>query len=318
VVSERSDPLQQTLSESFRSDLDSAILRTLFYADVFQFPMRIEEIHRFLIGCAVPLETVEAALTQSAWLAEHIEMADGYVALRERDYPIPQRAAREAASAVLWAQAQRWGAVLARLPFVRMVALTGALAMRNAENLDDDLDFLIVTTPRRVWTARAAAILLVRLARLFGVHLCPNYVLAETALTQDRQDLYMAHEIAQMIPLSGVVIYEAMRQANRWAAAYLPNAPARAEAESEQHPQGHWLQRMAERVLGGAVGDALERWEQNRKIRKFAAQSHSARTAAQLDADHVKGHFNDYGQPTLERYQKRLKRYHLEDNGLPS
>jgi hypothetical protein len=275
--------------------------------------MRIEEIHHFLIGCSASMHAVESSLTRSAWLRDHIEIVDGYVALQERDYAINQRVAREAASALLWIQARRWGAILARLPFVRMVAVTGALAMRNAESPDDDLDFLIVTTPRRVWTARAMAIILVRLARLFGVHLCPNYVLAETALGQDRQDLYMAHEIAQMIPLSGFAIYAAMRRANRWVTAYLPNAQAPYYDAPEVRRWGQLVQRIAERVLNGSIGDTFEKWEQNRKIRKFAPQSHRATASAQLDADHVKGHFHDYGYPTLERYRERLKRYHLED-----
>ncbi len=293
-------------------DIDAAILRTLVYADIFQFPMRVDEIHCFLIGCHVSMAAVESSLAHSAWLRDHIEIVDSYVALRERDYAINQRASREAASAILWVRARRWGAILARLPFVRMVALTGALAMRNAEGPDDDLDFLIVTAPRRVWTARAAAIVMVRLARLFGVHLCPNYVLAETALQQDRQDLYMAHEIAQMIPLSGFAVYKAMREANHWMTGYLPNAQAPTYAEPGIRGRGKLFQRLVERVLNGAIGDAFEKWEQNRKIRRFASQSQRANASAQLDADHVKGHFNDYGYPTLEDYRKRLGRYHLE------
>jgi hypothetical protein len=256
--------------------------------------------------------TVESSLAHSAWLRDHIEIAGSYVALRERDYAINQRAAREAASAILWVRARRWGTILARLPFVRMVALTGALAMRNAESPNDDLDFLIVTAPRKVWTARAAAIVIVRLARLFGVQLCPNYVLAETALEQDRRDLYTAHEIAQMIPLSGFAVYKAMREANHWTMGYLPNAQAPTDAEPEPHGRGKLLQWIAERVLSGVIGDAFEKWEQNRKIRRFAPQAQRADASAQLDADHVKGHFNDYGYSTLEDYYKRLRRYHLE------
>jgi hypothetical protein len=194
-----------------------------------------------------------------------------------------------------------------------MVALTGSLAMRNTQSPDDDLDFLIVTAPCRVWTARAAAVVMVRLARLFGVRLCPNYVLAETALQQDRQDLYMAHEIAQMIPLRGFAIYEAMRRANYWMTGYLPNAQAPYYSEPEIRGPGRRFQQITERVLNGVMGDAFEKWEQNRKIRRFAAQSRRAKASAQLDADHVKGHFDDYGCPTLEGYRERLRRYYLED-----
>ena len=294
-------------------ELDSAILRTVLYADVFEFPMRVEEIHFFLIGCSAPREAVDSALAHSAWLQQYVGIIHGYVLLRRRDYTVELRKTREAASVRLWQQARRWGAVLARLPFVRMVALTGALAMRNAENDADDLDFFIVTAPHRVWTARAASIVMVRLARLGGVHLCPNYILAETALEQDRKDLFMAHEIAQMIPLSGFDTYDAMRKANPWTSGYLPNAQTPFYREQATDLPGRFLQRLAELLLGGALGDAFEKWERNRKIRRFAAQLQRANASAQLDADHVKGHFNDYGYPTLDHYHEGLKRYGLDD-----
>ena len=128
--------------------------------------------------------------------------------------------------------------------------------MHNAGSVTDDLDFLIVTAPRRVWTTRAAAIVIVRWARLFGVHLCPNYVLAETALAQ-QQDLFMAHEIAQMIPLSGYPLYAAMRDANPWTTHYLPNARTPFYANSEICPPGRLIQHMLENSLAGTMGIAL-------------------------------------------------------------
>ncbi|MFN8450301.1 MAG: hypothetical protein U0521_17370 [Anaerolineae bacterium] len=48
-------------------------------------------------------------------------------------------------------RARLWRA--ARLPPVRMVALTGALVVRNASDNDDDLDYVLVTR-RGAWIAR--------------------------------------------------------------------------------------------------------------------------------------------------------------------
>jgi len=45
-----------------------------------------------------------------------------------------------------------------------------------------DLDYLIVTAPGRLWTARALTIGLVRLARRAGRRVCPNYLLSTRAL----------------------------------------------------------------------------------------------------------------------------------------
>jgi len=69
--------------------------------------------------------------------------------------------------------------------------------------------------------------------------------------------------------------------------------------------------------LTGPLGNALERWEQHRKLRKFAAQSRQNGSAAQLDGQRIKGHFNDYGDPALDKYRERLIRYGLDVTSEP-
>jgi len=307
-------PTRALRTSQHGSALDLAILKTLIYADIFGFPMRDTEIQHFLIGYSATLHDVQTALKESSDLAVAVECQLPYFALRDRTFPINQRDSRDQASEQLLKVSRFYGTLLAHLPFVRMVALTGALAMRNAGSEADDIDFMLVTSEGRVWTARAAAILLVRLARLFKVKLCPNYVLAQSALYQNRQDLFIAHELAQMIPLSGLSVYEAMRAENAWALTLLPNAahPLYTERDCSSRGIGRILQRVTEFLLSGPPGDVFERWEKNRKIRKFAADSRKAHSAAQIDGQQVKGHFNDYGYPTLERYAARLKSYDLE------
>lgn len=292
--------------------VEEAILRTLLYADVFHFPLTEAELHHFLIGCAADREAVRAALHDSAYLAQHIAQVDGFWTLRGHAADCTARRTREAASQKLLPVARFYGKLLAHLPFVRMVALTGALSMHNARDAQDDIDFLIVTAADRVWLTRLLAVVVVRLARLRGVQLCPNYVLAETALTQDRQDVYMAHELAQMIPLAGQALYAAMRAANQWAASFLPNAdaPFYAMADSAPRGVGQRVQRLAERLLSGKFGARLERWEAARKQRKFAAL-HAQSSAAQIDAERAKGHFQDHGAWILEAYARNLADYAL-------
>lgn len=296
------------------SPLAEAILRTLIYADVFSFPMTDHEIQHFLIGVTATVSEVRGMLLESRWLNDHVECTNGYFALRGRAAITLERQTRAAASEALWPQACRYGALLAHLPFVRMVALTGALAMRNAHHGDDDIDYLLVTVPGRVWLTRALIVIIVRLVRLRGVKLCPNYVLAETALAQDKNDLYMAHEIAQMVPLAGLDVYRALRAANVWADELLPNAQDVFYGEPDTTPDGVWrgMQQIGEWLLGGWIGTSLENWEQRRKLRKFAREAQKPHSSAQLDAEHVKGHFNDYGYPTLHQYEHRLVEYGLK------
>lgn len=294
---------------------EAAILKTVVYADIFDFPLTRTELHHYLIADApISRAQIDHALATSSFLHDTLDFHDDYAILAGRQRIIDVRARREQASQQLWHKAHHYGEWLARLPFVRMVALTGALAVRNASDGDDDLDYVLVTAPGRVWIARAFAIVLVRLAQRRGVVVCPNYVLAETALVQDRQDLFMAHEVVQMVPIFGLPLYEEMWAQNDWLAAFLPNASAPLHAEAERIPGRGWrlLKRAAEMLLGGRLGDALEGWEYHRKLRRFAPDLQTAHTAAQLDAQHVKGHFKDHGHPVLQQYGERLRRYDLD------
>lgn len=294
--------------------LEEAILRTVLYADVFNFALTPAEIHHFLIhDHPTDAAAIEETLISSARLRALLHYESGYVTAQGRLELIARRLERERAAQALWPSAQQYGVWLARLPFVRMVALTGALAVRNPSDQRDDLDYLLIVLPRRVWLARAFSILLVRLARRRGMEICPNYVLAANTLTQQRRDIFVAHEVAQMVPLYGHDLYWRLRAENTWVSAHLPNAGGIFHVEPERPTGRMWrtLKRSLEWILGGRLGDWLEDWERRRKLRRFAPDMQQASSAAQLDEHQVKGHFNDHGRRVLQQYYERLRRYEL-------
>src|SRR5690606_1002027 len=131
---------------------------------------------------------------------------------------------------------------------------------------------ILVTATRRVWLARAFCIVLVRLGLLRGAQICPNYVLAVSALEQDKQDIFMAHLVVQMVALYGQKMYQNFREANGWVTRQLPNAEGAFYQETEYIPRGFWYitKRVLEFILGGDLGDWLEHWEYRRKLRRFA------------------------------------------------
>jgi hypothetical protein len=292
---------------------DEAILQTVLYADIFDYPLTPAEIHFFLIATPATCEAVVSAVQHSRWLRARLCVTRGFVTVRGRQAIAGVREARRSSSAALWPAARRWAALIGMLPFVRMVAVTGALAVDNAP-AGDDIDYLIVTVPGRVWLTRAMAVGVVRLARLAGVGLCPNYMLASSALSQQRRNLYAAHDLAQMVPLVGHAVYADMRAANRWANDFLPQAQQPPRLEVDHKPTG-WrasVQRLGEWLLGGPLGDALERWERERKLRKFAAVAGQSGSAAELDAERVKGHFDDHGHPILQQFHERVSQHLAE------
>jgi hypothetical protein len=282
--------------------LERAVLETVVYSDVFDFPLTSAEVHRWLPLPASRAE-VQAALALGP-LASLLSTSTPYVVLRGREGLAGVRQRRLTSSHKLQRDARRYASLIALLPFVRMVALTGSLAVEGSD-AGDDIDYLIVTAPRRVWLARTATMLIVRLAALRGVTLCPNYVLSESALQLPSRDAYTAREMLQMIPLYGADLHRRMLAANDWCRDFLPNAEPLASTAPESG-RG-WLQRGAELLLGGSLGDRLEDWLYRRKSRELRGQAGAAEGETVFDETMCKGHFEGYGRRTREAVAARLR-----------
>ena len=281
--------------------LRRAIARTVAYADLFDYPLDRTEIHRYLIGEAASSEDVDRALERDGALGAYLERTGDKFHVRGRASTIDTRRARETASADLWRAARAYGAWVSRLPLVRFVGVTGALAMSNAERRAD-IDLFILTHPGRVWLCRLLVLAVVRVAALRGHRLCPNFLLSTAELELRERNLFTAHEIAQMVPLRATKWYVRFIDANRWAQGHLPNAfsgdraPIRAD---------NILTRIATWALSSRPLAALERWEMRRKIRRLSARA--AREGGSLSFSEVecRGHFAAHDVRVLAAYAER-------------
>jgi hypothetical protein len=167
------------------------------------------------------------------------------------------------------------------------------------------MDFMLVTRRGRVWTARAFALLVGRIARLFGDVICPNVIVSESALEWDVKNLYAAREFAQMIPVSGQDVYVRLMQVNVWVRDFFPNfefddLPLKGQRTFPA------LQRLLEFLLSGWLGDLFEAWEMNRKIARFQKQAGYG-LETQFNAEICQGNFDHHGAWAMEKYQARLK-----------
>jgi len=275
--------------------LRAAILRTLAYADLFDWPLTPGELQRYLPIPATPAEiTARLSSAGADW-----SIVDGLVTLRGRESLVAIRRRRAAASARIWPTAIRAARALGALPFVRLVAVTGSFAV-DAADTDADVDLFVVTADGRLWLSRAATIGIGRVAAHAGITLCPNYLLAESALELTERDRFTAHELGQMVPIVGDSTYRDLLARNDWYRTFLPNH--RAPAGAAQQPA--LARRVTERVLGAAPVDALERWEMRRKTTRLSAGATSPEQ--RFDAVACKGHFDEHRRHVLDRYAERL------------
>ena len=211
-------------------ELKKAVLSTLAYADIFDYPLRENEIYRFLIS-----DIRYQILDVSKGLKElpEVSQKNNFYFLKEREHLVLLRKKRERWSRKKLKIAKQVARCLKLIPTIKMVAVTGALAMENS-NENDDIDLLIITSKSRLWLTRFLTVILLELVanrrhpadKEVKDKICLNMFLDEGHLEvpKKEQDLFSAHEVCQLKVLwdkNG--IYQKFLKANLWSKKFLPN-----------------------------------------------------------------------------------------------
>ncbi len=250
-----------------------------------------------------PHLTTKVEIQEQLVRMKDVSSAHGYYFLAGRSEVVDIRKRREENSRKAFRRAMFYGRILGSLPFIRMVALTGSLAMLNLSK-NKDMDYMLAAKPGRVWTVRAFALLLARVTRSFGDVICPNVIVSEHALEWTERNLYTAREFAQMIPISGEDVFRRLRVVNRWVEDVLPNHVILSEAKDLSG--GNAIQLVLEFLLNSKLGSLFEFWEMNRKIARFQKQAGYG-VETNFSPDVCQGNFDHHGLWTLKAYNERLE-----------
>jgi len=202
-----------------QSQITKNILNTIIYCDILNFPLTSFEVWKYLTvidehsmsnwtwtsNVQISLGEIIEAL-ESKELKKHIEEFRGFYFLRGRKTLVEQRIQNDKNSIAKYKIAERVAWWLRFVPFVRMVAVTGTLAMKNPEK-NSDIDFLVVLEKGRIWTGRLLVTLAVHLLgkRRHGDkiknRICLNYFITTGSLEIKRQDLFAANEYSFIYPI---------------------------------------------------------------------------------------------------------------------
>jgi hypothetical protein len=207
--------------------LRKSIFETLAYFDKFDYPLSLDELRFWQTGSDFSLSEIFASFTKRSPYY-YLDGRDKLIKVRQKRALYSQKKLQAVTPFIL---------DIGRLPFVKAVFITGALAMSNSPP-GDDIDILVVTRRYSLWLARPLVIIFLKLrhlrrdphlpehssARVSG-KVCDNLWLDEDHLLQINQSLYTAHELLQAKCLfdRGGIHYRFIDQ-NSWAKDYLPVA----------------------------------------------------------------------------------------------
>jgi hypothetical protein len=209
------------LSPAGLTPAGESIARSVLYAALFDYPLTLAQLRQTLIGSIQTPSEIIATVRASAVLATIVEYRDGYFFPAGRHDLVETRGRRELRSRAFLLAHRPLLRLIAAWPYVRLVALSGSVAHLNLET-GGDLDLFIVTRGRRVWSTAVAVILLARLLRRRRT-LCANFIVADTALAFDQQDLFTASQLINLKPIAGDAVYRRILDANPFVREFYPN-----------------------------------------------------------------------------------------------
>ena len=282
-------------------DQELAVLRSVVYASLFDYPLTLAQLESSLIGVRADAASIESWCREGDLLQAAIECRDGLYFPAGRSDLVRTRSRREALSRELLDRDRRILSTIAGMPFVRMVALSGSLAHLNAEG-SADLDLFVITAPHRVWSVTVATLVL---AKLLGwrKHVCMNYVVSENAMAIEPQDLFSANQIIHLRPVVGHRVFQHFVQKNPFVGNFYPNFEI---PGSEQPPKLS----VTEKILAIGIAPAFERMARalyGWHLRRRAARWQS-RDQVRLEAECLKLHTSSHRASTLAKFDAAMQK----------
>ncbi|EKD49285.1 MAG: hypothetical protein ACD_63C00197G0003 [uncultured bacterium] len=242
------------------NSLQGRILSALAFYDIFEYPLTLLEIHRFLQCYDRGREknaqfSLGDILRQLNFLKNKIGQESGFyflknkgISMRTSEYSefnvvkseeiVQKRIARHNAAQKRWKKAVRLTKFLASVPFLKMVAVCNMFPIDTPKS-DSDIDLFIVAKHGRIWFTRFAVTAIIMLTgqwrhKKIANKLCLSFFVSDENLDLRKlykeknlaidNDVYLYNWIELIAPVydkDGT--YEKFREANFWNRENLPN-----------------------------------------------------------------------------------------------
>ena len=296
-------------------DIQLAIIKSLAYSEVFNYPLNVEEI----------FQSLELKLSDKNHLIHELEdlitkrlvfKLGEFYSLKEDYHRLKLRLERNHRAEKFMPLAGFISRFIGSFPFVRAVFISGSLS-KNSMNKDSDIDYFIVTKPGRLWTARTLLILFKKVF-LFNSYkfYCLNYFIDSDNLEITDRDLYIAHEIASLKPTYGKDCCSSFFEINNWIYSFLPNAEV---ADTSSTPLGkvHFVKYIMEFLLKGGAGKRIEKFclntSRNFWEKKFGKTTIRNIEEVSISRDYISTHHPDnFRKEILQKREIILQEYNAE------
>jgi hypothetical protein len=290
-----------------------AILKTLVYFDIFDYPLSEKDIKNF-VECYISDEIFASALLQLL-LDKIIFRVDQFYSLQNNRQRAEERLQGNLRAQSLIVKATRIGAFLHKFPYVRAVAVSGSLS-KNYADKKADIDFFIITKANRLWIARTILHLFKKFTFLVGKEnfFCMNYFVDEEALVIPEKNIYTAVEIVTLLPVAGTFTLNKFFDKNQWTKKWLPCYEYKRNLKTTERGSG--FKKFTEWFFNGRTGEKLDRvlykWTTRRwqKKEQQGRKNSKGRVMNLVTGKHFsKSNPETFQEKILARYDDKIEWY---------
>ena len=207
--------------------VNNPVLKTLIYESIFNFPLHRFEIWKFLLSDKKINKKSFTKFLKDERIS-YDEKTDLYYLADKKD-SIKRRLESEKTGVNKLKLARKVALNIAKIPTIRLIGISGSLAMGSSLP-NDDIDLFIVCKKNTTWTTRLFSVILLKAKGVyregdnFKDKICLNMIVDDYLFPKNRRDLYTAFEIAKLRPVFSKrnAQYELLRS-NSWIDKFMPN-----------------------------------------------------------------------------------------------
>ncbi len=295
-----------------------SVLHTLMYFDVFRHPLTTDEIHHNCQWQSLSLTETASALEELQQL-DLVSEENGFWFLKGNSHFVKLRNERQERALHFHRKAKRYSNFISKFPFVRGVCISGSLS-KGTMDKDGDIDYFILTEPKRLWIARTFLVLFKKTFLLNSKkYFCVNYFVDTDHLSIPDRNLFVATEISFIRPMVNGKLYVDFMEENHWTKLFYPNREKHSVNETADLANG-FVKRNVEKMLSGKFGEwmdekflrlTLKRWEKKFPHLEKAKFDVDFRSRRHVSKHHPQG-FQHKVSTEMENRRKQI----FENSGI--
>ena len=314
-------------------ELEQSILATFCFFDIFDYPLTIFELWKWQYNKNSKLKTqnsklrvsdIQRTLDESEKLNKLIDSKNGFYFLKGREKIVQTRNKRYWIARQKFQKALKTAKLLAKVPFVKMIAVCNDLAYNNTPS-GGDIDLFIITLRKRIWTTRFFCALLLKILGQRPTEqnkkdkICLSFFVTDDSLNLEpiankpeasgpgptaRRDIYLVYWIDQLVPIYDESIYNKFRAANQWIKKFLPNSLGTKIQDPRQIKlPWFWLHSFP----FNGLTERFYRWFQLKILPASLKQLLNKRTAVIANDKMLKFHKYDQREYFQRKFEEKLK-----------